>query len=66
MRCIGKGEGTVELVQRRGTTKARGSGERKERRVKERLTKMELPELVECLALPLPAEEDHGVEELDG
>ena len=27
---------------------------------------MELPEFVERLSLPLPAEEDHGVNELDG
>ena len=27
---------------------------------------MELPELVECLSLALPPEQDHGVQELDG
>ena len=27
---------------------------------------MKLPELVQSLSLPLPAEEDHGVDELDG
>ena len=29
-------------------------------------TKMKLPEFVERLSLALPAEEEHGVEELDG
>ncbi len=29
------------------------------------LTEVKLPELVKCLSLPLAAEEDHGVEELD-